>query len=58
MIESWVLGEHSDGVLYMGSALDMVMCLWDTHMDISDGQMDIQVYRELRLSLYPGGTCY
>ena len=43
MIAAWVLYGHTEGVLQMSSALDMVMCLWNTLMEISQGQLDTRV---------------
>lgn len=52
-IEAWVQHGRSEGVLQVGGALDMVMCLWDTYKEVTPGQMDIQVCKEI----LEGGTC-
>lgn len=49
MIEAGVLHGHSEGGLQMSSALDTVMCLLDTHVAISRGQLDIQVYGDIQV---------
>ena len=36
-------------MLQMISALDKVICLWDTNMEISHGQLNTQVSREIKL---------
>lgn len=44
MKEAWMLYRHSEGVLQVRSALDMVMCLWEP---IWRSPMDSWMYRFL-----------
>lgn len=43
-------------MLQMISALDKVICLWDTNMEISHGQLNTQVSREIKLDPCLGGS--
>ena len=44
-------------MLQMISALDKVICLRDTHMEISHGQLNTQVSGEIKLDPCLGGSC-
>ena len=59
MKEAWVLSGHLGGRVHqVSSALDRVICLWDTCMEISSGQLDIQGWRKIKFHPCLGGSCY
>ena len=59
MKEAWVLSGHLVGRVHqVNSALDRVICLWDTCMEISSGQLDIQGWRKRKFHPCLGGSCY